>query len=74
MDAAELTKLPDSKVKLYDEAFVLKNKISGEPLANTNYRIKDASGVYEYGTTDEYGRTHIVRSDEAEELVIEVEA
>ncbi len=73
-DAAQLARLPDSRVKLFDEAFVLRNKITGEPMANVNYRIKHASGEYEYGTTDDEGLTHLVGTDKTEQLVIEVEA
>ncbi len=60
--------------EVYDEAFVLKEKISGMPLANTKYRIKNSSGGYEYGVTDKDGYTHLVNTRNAEELIIEVEA
>jgi type VI secretion system secreted protein VgrG len=72
--AAELTRLPDSKVKLFDEAFILKNKVSGALMANVNYRIKHSDGTYSYGTTDEKGRTHLVGGDKSEQVIIEVEA
>lgn len=72
-NAASLVKLPDTLPKFFDEAFVLKNKITGEPLANVNYRIKHPTGEYEYGTTDAAGRTNVIDTDAAAELVIEVE-
>ena len=71
---AELAKLPDSRLKVYDEAFVLKDQVTGEPLANRGYRIKRADGSYEYGMTDEFGKTHLVGSADVELLIIEVEA
>ncbi|MTV56454.1 DUF2345 domain-containing protein, partial [Pseudoduganella buxea] len=71
---ATLIRLPDSSVKLFDEAFILRNKITGEPMANVTYRIKFSSGEYEYGTTDDHGATHLVSTATAEELVIEVQS
>ena len=61
-------------IEMFDEAFVLKEKISGKPLAHTKYRIKNASGGYEYGMTDKDGYTHLVSTRNAEQLIIEVEA
>jgi type VI secretion system secreted protein VgrG len=72
--AAALVRLPDTTVKLYDEAFVLKNKITGKVMANVNYRIRYASGEYVYGTTDEHGQTQVVGTSAAENLTIEVES
>ena len=72
--AAELNKLPDSRVKFFDEAFILTSKATGKPLANVNYRVKFASGDYAYGTTDESGQTDLVTTESSEPLVIEVEA
>ena len=60
--------------EVYDEAFLLKEKISGKPLANTKYRIKNSSGGYEYGVTDKDGYTHLVNTRNSEALIIEVEA
>jgi type VI secretion system secreted protein VgrG len=64
---------PAEPVKLFDEAFVLKNKATGQPLASTEYRVKRASGEYETGTTDDTGHTHMIGADEAEQLQFEVE-
>jgi len=72
--SAEMERLPDSQVKLFDEAFILKDQHTDMPLANVSYRIKHADGTYAYGTTDEFGRTHVAGSQEAEELIFEVEA
>ena len=70
--AAALASLPDTRVKLFDEAFVLKNEKNGEPLAHRSYRIKRADGTYEHGQTDENGRTHVISSADQESLKIEV--
>jgi type VI secretion system secreted protein VgrG len=69
---ASLPKLADSRAKLFEEAFVLKNEETGELLANYPYKIKRADGTYEEGTTDEKGRTHMVMAAEAEDITIEV--
>ena len=70
--AAQMEKLPDSRAKLFDEAFVLKDQETGEPLANFQYRISRADGSYEEGLTDERGRTHLINSAEIEKLTIEI--
>jgi type VI secretion system secreted protein VgrG len=70
--AATLDKLPDSRPKLFDEAFVLVDEDTGEPVANHPYRIKRADGTYEAGTTDDKGHTHLVSGAEVESLVIEL--
>jgi type VI secretion system secreted protein VgrG len=70
---AQLPKLADSRVKLFDQAFILKNKDTGELLADWPYRIKRSDGSYETGITDKYGRTHLVTSAESEELILEIE-
>ncbi len=64
--------LPDSRLKLFDEAFVLRDKVTGEVLTHCPYRIKRADGSYEYGQTDENGLTHAVTTAEPESLVIEI--
>jgi len=69
--AAEMEKLPDSRAKVFDEAFVLKDKDTGQPLANFPYRIKRADGSYEEGVTDDKGHTHLVLTAEPETLGIQ---
>ena len=64
--------LPDSRLKLYDEAFVLKDRDSGELMPRQPYRIKRADGSYEEGMTDEKGLTHIIAAAAVEQLVIEL--
>lgn len=57
---------------LFDEAFVLRNEVTGEPLSEVEYRIVRADGKAEYGKTDTQGRTHIVSAFEEETVSIEV--
>lgn len=68
----ELPKLPDTRVKLFDEGFVLKDKTSGEPLSNVPYRILLKDGSVLEGITDEAGHTHVVASADVEEVTLEV--
>lgn len=56
----------------YDEAFVLLDELTGEPLARYPYQIKRADGTIEQGVTDENGQTHLVTADLAEAISIEV--
>jgi type VI secretion system secreted protein VgrG len=67
-----LPPLPDSRVKLFDEAFVLKDEKTGKPLAQQRYRIKRADGTYEYGLTGEDGVTHLVTATASETLSLEL--
>jgi type VI secretion system secreted protein VgrG len=60
--------LPDSRVKAFDEGFIVRDQDSGEPLAHMRYRIKLADGTVEEGITDAAGATHVVGTM-AEEMV-----
>jgi type VI secretion system secreted protein VgrG len=70
--AAALPKLPDSRLKLFDEAFVLQDQATGALLANHPYRIKREDGTYEEGVTDDKGQTHLVSTANPEQLEIEL--
>ena len=59
-------------MKLFDAAFILKNKETGEAIANHPYRIKREDGSFEEGITDEHGHTHLVSSANPESLVLEL--
>jgi type VI secretion system secreted protein VgrG len=56
----------------YDEAFVLLNEQTGEPLRHYPYEIKRADGRIERGTTDGQGQTHLVNADTSESISIEI--
>jgi type VI secretion system secreted protein VgrG len=70
-NAPSIASLPDTRVKLFDEAFILKDQDTGLPVPFHPYRIIRADGAVEEGITDESGKTHLVSSAEAEELTIE---
>jgi type VI secretion system secreted protein VgrG len=70
--AAKMTGLPDTRVKVFDEAFVIYDEQTGEPITFHPYRVKRADGTYEYGTTDEKGYTHISMTADIESLDIEI--
>ena len=67
----ELIRLPDSAIKQFDEAFILTDRTTGEPLGNVDYRIKYADESFDYGRTDSTGRTHLVQTSNSEEIIIE---
>jgi type VI secretion system secreted protein VgrG len=69
---ASVTRLPDSRPKLFDEGFVLRDEDTGSPLPNYPYRIVRADGSIEAGITDAEGRTHVVSSAEIEQINIEI--
>ena len=54
---AVLAKLPDSRVKLFDEQFRALNELNGEPIINLPYTIETSEGDIYYGRTDDEGKT-----------------
>ncbi|MEG1117511.1 MAG: DUF2345 domain-containing protein, partial [Janthinobacterium sp.] len=70
--AGALPALPDTRIKLFDEGFVLKDRDTGEPMPRQPYRIKREDGSFESGMTDEKGLTHVIAAAAAEALVIEL--
>ncbi len=71
-DIATPTSSPANITDLFDEAFVLRNEVTGEPMAEVEYRIVRADGKIEYGKTDVQGHTHIVSASEEETISIEI--
>ncbi|MGE8210506.1 MAG: hypothetical protein ACN6RH_13490 [Stenotrophomonas rhizophila] len=69
---APLAALPDTRVKLFDEGFVLKDEATGDPLPNVAYRILLKGGSSLDGITDRWGRTHVVGSAVVEEVTLHV--
>ena len=70
---AELPGLPDTRINLFDEGFVLKDRTTGAPLPNMSYRILLKDGTSLQGVTDGLGRTLVVNAADIEELVLEIE-
>jgi len=70
--AAAMPALPDSRLKLFDQGFIVKDETTGLPLPNQRYRIKLADGTYEEGVTDETGHTHVVATTSQQPLSLEI--
>ncbi len=68
-----LSPLPDSRERAFDEGFILKDRDSGKPAAFRPYRITLANGDVQHGVTDELGHTHVVKTLASEILKIDVE-
>ena len=56
-NGAELRRLPDSRVKLFDQQVRAINQLTGEPIAGMPYKLTTVSGDDYYGTTAEDGKT-----------------
>jgi type VI secretion system secreted protein VgrG len=64
--SADLLKLPDTRVKFYDEAFALRDP-SGEPLRNLQYIVESSDGRLK-GRTGEMGESERIGTTASEEL------
>lgn len=62
--AAPLDKLPDSRVKLFDEQIRAMHSETGQPIAEMPYKIVTGDGEVFYGFTDHDGKTMRVGSAE----------
>ena len=54
---ASLDKLPDSRVKLFDEQVRATNELTGDPIVDLPYKIESTEGDTYYGRTDNEGKT-----------------
>ena len=59
--------LPKAR-EIYNEAFVIRNEETKEPMAFVRYRLESASGVTIEGITDAMGRTQRIFTPRSEEL------
>jgi type VI secretion system secreted protein VgrG len=59
--------LPKAK-EIYNEAFVIRNEETKEPMPHVRYRIESANGVTIEGITDALGRTQRIFTAKSEEL------
>jgi type VI secretion system VgrG family protein len=57
---------------IYNEAFVIRNEETKEPMAHVRYRIESASGIRVEGVTDAMGRTQRIFTPKREELKLYV--
>lgn len=67
----ELARLPDTRLKPFDQQFQLVNSETGEPIPDMPYRVETASGEVHFGDTDSHGRTARIRSILAEDITVE---
>lgn len=63
--------LPQAR-DIYNEAFVIRNKETKEPMAHVRYRLESASGISIEGVTDAMGRTQRIFTPKREELKLYV--
>lgn len=54
---------------MFDDAYILIDDDTGEPLKNTEYALKRSNGQVEFGTTDEKGRTHLLAASALAESI-----
>jgi type VI secretion system secreted protein VgrG len=67
--AASEPVLPKAK-QIYNEAFVVLNEETKEPMAHVRYRLESASGVSVEGITDALGRTQRIFTSKSEPLTL----
>jgi type VI secretion system secreted protein VgrG len=67
---AELVKLPDTQVKMFDEQFLIQNS-DGEPIPELPYKITTAEGDIYRGITDENGYSERIFTAAVSQLKIE---
>ena len=65
--------LPKAK-DIYNEAFVVMNEETKQPMAHVRYRLESASGVVVEGITDALGRTQRIFTSKREELTLHLPA
>jgi type VI secretion system secreted protein VgrG len=65
--SASVGALPKAK-DIYNEAFVIRNEETKEPLPHVRYLIESASGVKIEGITDALGRTQRIFTAKSEAL------
>jgi type VI secretion system secreted protein VgrG len=65
--------LPKAK-DIYNEAFVVINEETKQPMAHVRYRLESASGVVVEGVTDALGRTQRIFTSKREELTLHLPA
>ena len=65
--APALPKLPDTRLKLFDDAFIVKDA-DGLPVSGLPYHIELPDGSIQHGITNELGQTHVITGADPEEL------
>ncbi|AMH43378.1 PAAR domain-containing protein [Burkholderia sp. PAMC 26561] len=57
----------------FDQAFTLKDRYTGQPLAGVRYRVQSATGVIHDGITDAAGQTARIHAACAENITIHIQ-
>lgn len=65
-----LDRLPDTRVKLFDQQVRAINELTGEPIAGLPYKLTTESGEIHYGETDSEGRTRRIGTVTAEKIEV----
>jgi type VI secretion system VgrG family protein len=71
--SVSMPKLPQAK-DIYNEAFVVLDEETKQPMAHVRYRLESASGVVVEGVTDALGRTQRIFTSKREELTLHLPA
>jgi hypothetical protein len=58
---------------LYDEAFVLRDHRTRQPLMRVPYRVRSSSSVIASGLTDDNGKTARIKTSQFEKITIEIQ-
>jgi hypothetical protein len=66
------TAMAASLVSVFDEAYVLRDRASGEPLANVSYRLTSDGGTMVEGVTDAAGRMLRIKTNAAQRIIVEI--
>lgn len=57
------------RLDLFDDRFLLLDEETRQPLCDTEYAIRRASGKFEHGVTDSEGYTHLLSSTSSAEVI-----
>jgi type VI secretion system secreted protein VgrG len=68
--AAGMQKLPDSRIKLFDQQVRAMNELSNEPIASLPYELTTAEGDVHYGLTDNEGKTLRVGTTQPQKIKV----
>jgi type VI secretion system secreted protein VgrG len=68
--ASATARLPDTRVKNFDEQIRAVNQLTGEPIVGLAYKLSTSSGDVYYGSTDDEGKTIRVMTVAAEDVEV----
>ncbi|MGB4074356.1 PAAR domain-containing protein [Pseudomonas sp.] len=71
--AAFIAPTPVVMAGVFNEHFIIRDSITGEPLADQPYRLETESGQVITGTTDRNGKTKLISAHKAENVALTLE-